>query len=103
MFELAETLGMTVEQVGKVMSARELAEWAAYREYAGPLGSRRFDVLAARIQHTLWSIAVAKTGKPFRKKLEDFFAFCRPAKKAQSRREIVGVMGAVAAATKGGK
>lgn len=98
---MAETLGKTVEEVSATMSARELAEWAAYEVYAGPLGSKRFDLLAARLQYTLWNVAVAKTGKPFRRKLADFLAFAKPPKPKQSAKEMESVMGALAVATKG--
>lgn len=83
------------------MSARELAEWAGYEVYAGPLGSARFDLLAARLIHTQWNVAVAKTGKPFRRKLADFLAFGKRAKPKQSEKQMLAVLGAVASATRG--
>lgn len=46
MFDLAETLGMTVEQLQREMPERELDEWALRRK---PLAPRRVERMLAQI------------------------------------------------------
>lgn len=98
MFRVAETLGMTVTELSERMTASELAEWAAYEAWAGPLGGARYDMLAARISYTLWQIAMAKSGKRFTEKFEKFLLFGKTKKRAQSQKEMAAILGAFAAA-----
>lgn len=48
-FRLAGHLGCTVAELLARITSRELSEWMAYEQVAGPLGGRRIDHAAALI------------------------------------------------------
>ena len=54
---------MTVEELLSRMSSRELTEWAAYEEIAGPVGPARSDLQAGIIAATVANVHRSK-GKP---------------------------------------
>ncbi|MFO7340642.1 MAG: hypothetical protein C0P65_012555, partial [Lysobacteraceae bacterium] len=71
LFRLALALGTTAAELEHRLSARELAEWAAYEAVFGPIGPQRLDALAALISY--YVVSALGTGKGGRKpRLQDF-------------------------------
>lgn len=63
LFRLALALGMTVEEMGERMSARELAEWMAF-DRISPIGEDRADLRAGIIASVIANSHRVK-GDPF--------------------------------------
>jgi hypothetical protein len=61
---------MPVSDLLDRIPARELTEWQAYEQLAGPIGPKRDDILTAQVVYTLASAFQSEKGR--RPKLEDF-------------------------------
>lgn len=61
---------MTVAELERRLSARELAEWAAFEAVFGPIGPQRDDALAALISY--YVVSALSTGKGRRPRVSDF-------------------------------
>jgi len=48
------------------IGARELTEWQAYEQVAGPLGDARVDVLFAQLMSVIANVNRGKSQRPYR-------------------------------------
>jgi|TARA_Y100000034_G_scaffold28640_2_gene34441 hypothetical protein len=83
MFRLALALGMTVAELGRRMSSRELAEWRAF-DALEPLGEPRADYRAGVIAATIANVHRGKRTRAFEPK--DFMPYMeKPAVDAKAQ------------------
>ncbi|MGH3780698.1 MAG: phage tail assembly protein T [Pseudonocardiaceae bacterium] len=61
---------MTVRELLARVTSRELSEWMAYEQVAGPLGSKRIDYAAALISAVLANVNSSAKSKAF--SIDDF-------------------------------
>lgn len=79
MFRLALALGMTVEELGVRMSAKELAEWIGF-DRLSPIGDERGDLRAGIVASTIANCHRGRGTQPFR--ASDFMPFAEQQKES---------------------